>query len=83
VLKDYMVTEFNDWMYNEKREVGDVEIVKTTYGYHIMYHVGDGEIAWKLSAESYLEQEDYEEYLKALEKTYPVTYDNAKLATIP
>ena len=83
VLKDYMVTEFNDWMYDEKREVGDVEIVKTTYGYHIMYHVGDGEIAWKLSAESYLEQEDYEEYLKALEKTYPVTYDNAKLATIP
>ena len=83
VLKDYMVAEFNDWMYDEKREVGDTGIVKTSYGYHIMYHVGDGEIAWKLAAESGLKGEEYEAYIKDLEKTYPVTYDNDKLLIIP
>ncbi len=83
VPKDYMVTEFNDWMYDEDRKVGDTEIVKTSYGYHIMYHVGDGEVAWKVTAEESLKAEEYEEYIEALEKTYPVTYDAAKLATIP
>lgn len=37
-----MVTEFNDWAFDEKRVTGDVEIVKTSYGYHIMYFVEKG-----------------------------------------
>lgn len=83
VLKNYMVTEFNDWMYDEDRKVGDTEIVKTSYGYHIMYHVGDGEIAWKINAEDALKAEEYEEYIKELEKKHTVTFDDKKLSTIP
>lgn len=34
-----MVTEFEDWAFDEGRKYGDVEIVKSQYGYHIMYFV--------------------------------------------
>ncbi len=34
-----MVEEFENWSTDEKRKYGDTEIVKTKYGYHIMYFV--------------------------------------------
>lgn len=85
VTKGYMVTEFNDWMYDEERQVGDTEIIKTKYGYHIMYHEGDGEIAWKLSAKDGLKAEEYESYLKELQEkeTHAVTFNDKLLAVIP
>ena len=33
-----MVPEFEEWCY-AKHEPGDVDIVKTTYGYHVMYYI--------------------------------------------
>ena len=83
VEKDAMVTEFNDWIYNKDRKPGDTDIVETKYGQHVMYFVGDGKIAWKLTAENNLKSEQYTKELKDLEKKYPVTYDAAKLAQIP
>ena len=38
-----MVTNFNDWCFDEARQPGDHGIVETEYGYHIMYFVGDSE----------------------------------------
>lgn len=32
-----MVTEFNDWIFDSNRKTGDYDIVKTEYGYHLMY----------------------------------------------
>ena len=40
VTKDYMVPEFDAWIFDESREYGDYGLVKTSYGYHIMYFVG-------------------------------------------
>ena len=37
-----MVQEFEDWCFS-KHEVGDVDVVKTMYGYHVMYYVGQEE----------------------------------------
>lgn len=34
-----MVAEFNDWCFDESRQPGDVEMVKTDYGYHIIYFI--------------------------------------------
>ena len=34
------VPEFLSWAVDGSRQVGDTDIVKTTYGYHIMYFVG-------------------------------------------
>lgn len=43
VLPGEMVTEFNDWIFTEGRKEADTEIVKTDYGYHIMYFVSTQE----------------------------------------
>lgn len=36
-----MVDEFNDWLFKEDHKPGDYGIIETTYGYHLMYMVGD------------------------------------------
>lgn len=47
------VQAFNDWCFADERQVGDHALVKTEYGYHVLYFsaVGD-EIYWYTVAES-------------------------------
>ena len=45
-----MVPEFEAWCFDETRKVGDYGIVKTDYGYHIMYFVGSADI-WFVTAQ--------------------------------
>ena len=42
VKKGQMVETFNNWCFDEARQPGDSGIVKTRFGYHIMYFVGTG-----------------------------------------
>ena len=53
VTEGYMVTEFNDWCFDESRQVGDYGLVKTTYGWHIMYFSGE-DYVWYTTAEEEL-----------------------------
>ena len=45
VYPGQMVEEFNDWCFDDSRKEGDTGLVKTQYGYHVMYYVG-GEEGW-------------------------------------
>lgn len=45
VYAGQMVTEFNDWCFDETRQAGDTGLVRSPYGYHIMYFVY-GEEGW-------------------------------------
>lgn len=48
-----MVDGFNDWIFDPARKPGDTAIIETTYGYHVMYYVGnDNEEVWKLNCRS-------------------------------
>ncbi len=40
VTEGQMVEAFNDWCFDDIRQMGDTGIVKTNYGYHIMYFSG-------------------------------------------
>lgn len=53
VYPGQMVDEFNDWCFDEARQVGDFGIVKSPFGYHLMYlsAIGD-EIHWYMVAEN-------------------------------
>lgn len=58
-----MLTEFNDWSFDPARKPGDTGIVKTKYGYHIMYFVkGSEELYWQ----SYVRELIMEEKTQAL-----------------
>lgn len=66
-----MVQEFNDWCFDEKRKAGDTDIVKTQFGYHIMYFVAQTEeYAWKTKVENEKRYKDYQAWLDELMGQY-------------
>lgn len=44
-LKGKTVAEFDAWIFDESRDYGDHDLIKTVYGYHLMFYVG-AEDAW-------------------------------------
>jgi len=58
VYPGQMVPEFNDWCFADGRQVGDHGVVKTSYGYHIMFFSGEGDyVYWRMAAEDMLRTE--------------------------
>ena len=66
VFQGRMVETFNDWIFDSARRSGDSGIVRTDYGYHLMYYVADNQPQWYLSAEASLRTEDYNAWHDAL-----------------
>ena len=67
VYPGQMTEEFNDWCFDTSRKAGDTAIVKTSYGYHIMYYVGATDsYYWKTSAEQDLRYQTYNDKLTEL-----------------
>lgn len=73
VYKGQMVTEFEDWCFDESRQVGDTGIVKTSYGYHIMYYVGTGDMYWRTLADNGLRNADYDSWYTDFSANYNVS----------
>lgn len=64
-----MVTEFNDWVFDANRKAGDVELVETDFGYHIIYFVAkDGKDYYDSAIRSSKANEDIETETKALQE---------------
>ena len=51
VTEGEMVAAFNDWCFDPARQVGDTGVVKTEYGYHVMYFSGS-QTLWQQYVES-------------------------------
>ncbi len=51
ITKGKTVQAFNDWIFDESREYGDYDLVRTEYGYHIMFFVSI-EVLWARSAKT-------------------------------
>lgn len=78
VAEGEMTTEFNDWLFDEARVEGDNGLVKTSYGWHIMYYAGEGQPVWMHDAEEALRTEAYSgvltEYSEEIEVNQKVIY---------
>ena len=58
VYPGQMVTEFNDWCFEDGRDAGDYGLVKTEYGYHIIYFCAASEqVYWYETAKADLQRE--------------------------
>lgn len=68
-----MVEEFETWCFDKDRKEGDVGIVKSTYGYHIIYFVGDGLETWAAHCHNAKLSELYSKDAEELEKKTPIT----------
>ena len=71
VTQGVMVDAFNDWCFDPARKPGDTGIVKTSYGYHVMYFVEAGE-EWYLAARAMYREEQFDALYKQLIKKYHV-----------
>lgn len=70
-----MVPQFESWSLAKGRKAGDVGIVETTYGYHIMYFVKTTTTTWEDNVRTALAQTDLSSY-----QTEVVEGDNVKIA---
>ena len=83
VYQGQMVPEFNDWCFDEARTYGDYDLVKTSYGYHVMFFV-KSEPSWISYAESDWMNEQSADLLAAVTSLYPmeVSYDKIALGVV-
>ena len=74
---------FEEWCFDAGRQYGDYGLVKTDYGYHVMYYVGS-ELMWKQQAENDWKNAQINQLLDAIVESYPmeVTYENISLGEV-
>ena len=77
VYPGQMVTNFNDWCFDEARTAGETGIVETEYGYHVMYFVGDSETTYRdYQIRSELLNADMESWYNGLREAMTMTDGN-------
>ena len=83
VYEGQMVPEFNDWCFDESRQYGDYDLVKTSYGYHVMFFV-KSEPKWTYYAESDWKNAQSNKLLEDIVSRYPmeVSYENIALGVV-
>ena len=74
VAKGQMVEPFEDWCFDETRAAGDYGLVKTQYGYHVMYFVSSTPI-WETYAKSGWVNEKTNAFIKKLAEDHPMEVD--------
>lgn len=73
VVTGQMVNSFSAWCFDDSRKAGDTGIVRSEYGYHIMYFVGENDQKiWQYNAEQALLSEDSASAAEALEDEYTI-----------
>lgn len=79
VYQGQMVTNFNDWCFDENRQTGDTDLVQTEFGYHVMYFV-DSTPIWLSCAESDLVTELANRIVSDACESYPMEVDYSAIA---
>ena len=77
VTEGQMVAPFENWALEKGRKAGDVGIVETQYGYHIMYFVKTDSTPWDDAVRSDLVASDLNDYLEKLAESEDFTVNVA------
>lgn len=73
VTPNQMVPSFNAWCFDSARKTGDTAIVKTKFGYHIMYFESKNTLpVWKYTAQQSLANDENNDTSKKLEESYTI-----------
>lgn len=77
------VESFKAWYLDDTRQVGDYGLVKSSYGYHIMYFSGSGTV-WLEYCREILAYNESAEFINAALEEFPMTtqYDKIALAVV-
>ncbi|MBQ3878956.1 MAG: peptidylprolyl isomerase, partial [Oscillospiraceae bacterium] len=63
IYKGQMVRPVNDWLFDPERQIGDVTIVQSSFGYHLMYFAGTGANYKTTTVSAAMQTEDYDKWL--------------------
>ena len=74
VYKGQMVADFENWCFDEARQAGDHGLVKTQFGYHIMFFCASRD-AWYINAERDLIDDLAYDYIPEIIEKYPAQID--------
>ena len=78
VYPGQMVTEFDAWCFADGRAVGDSGVVKTSYGYHVMFFSGEGDyVYWKEAVADQYVNDVANSRLQEILAKYPQSADRA------
>lgn len=78
VYQGQMVENFENWCFDETRKIGDHGLVKTQYGYHIMFFVGSTDI-WYATAEADVIDTKAAQVIPAAMEKYSLEVDYSKI----
>lgn len=78
LVKGDLETSLDTWCFDSSRKVGDYGLVKSSYGYHIVYFVEAEEI-WYSEAEADLREELGQEMVDGVLAGYPMEVDYKKI----
>ena len=73
-----MVEEFDAWCFDDSRKYGDTGIVKTTYGYHVMFFSGE-EALWIYECREAVREELISDFVTAAVEDNALTADYEKM----
>ena len=79
VYEGMMVQTYNDWCFDGARQVGDHGLVKTQFGYHIMFFSGS-RTAWQSEAKAALIEELSYNLVPEMMEKYPAVIDFSLVA---
>lgn len=68
--KGQLIAQLDSWCFDESRQPGDTTILRSDYGYHILYFSGSTDI-WYAEAEEGLKARRQEELIAAAREKYP------------
>ncbi|MBQ3357058.1 MAG: peptidylprolyl isomerase [Oscillospiraceae bacterium] len=75
-----MVAEFTSWSFDPARAYGDTGIVKTSYGYHIMFFVGQTENrGWVDHVRTDMQEASVSEKIEEICSRWPITFDYTRM----
>ena len=81
VAKGDMVEAFEEWLFDAET-VGEVGLVETTYGWHIMFYNGETDkIAWRVTAKDGATNEDMSNWFDEL-PSYGISFNDEIFAEI-
>lgn len=83
VFEGQMVEPFEEWCFDESRVYGDYGLVKTDYGYHVMFFV-NSRPQWEYYAENDWRTEQINNFVEQMQSGYPmeVEYGNISLGLL-
>lgn len=70
--KGQFVPEYEEWCLDPARQTGDVDIVKTVHGYHLIYFIKTNGPEWQDLVRNDLRDKDFREWIENLENEVEV-----------